>query len=702
MLSNNTVPSVIQVKEQPRSHKLTILILLVLIILLGAFLRFYQLGAAGWGNQYYAAGVKSMLTSWSNFFFVAAEPGGSVSIDKPPLGFWVQALSASIFGLSGFSLALPQVICGVLSIPLLFWLVKRAFGEWPGLAAAAVLAFMPVAISAERNNTIDGQLVFVLLLAIWAVWRSIESGKIRFLLLGAAFIGLGFNIKMLQAYMVLPAFYLAYFFAAPHKWGKRIWHLILSTVIMVVLSLCWAIAVDLTPAEDRPYVGSSTDNSVMELIIGHNGLARLMGGMERLRSLDNFSQTDAPAAGNTAPNLPATQGNLPANQGNLPTRPGGLPPTGENTNRPQQGQRPPNAAGNTLPVNPGMDDGNNRPDGGDSGGQMIPSQPGLTRLFDPSLSGEASWLLPLALAGLLAGVCAVTWKKPLGPAQTGLLVWGGWLLPMAIYFSFTSGLFHEYYLIMLGPGIAALVGAFIWAVKRMAETRPWLSWALAVTLIGACIGVQFYIMTQAPTYLPWLALSAIVLVIGAVFHLPIWSGKASIIKHLGMGLMIGAACIAPLVWSLLTTFNPNPIGGLPLAGPDESGETNPHSYADVNESLIAYLEANTTEDQYLVAVPNANTSAPLILATGRKVLPMGGFTGGDPVITVDSLQAMVESGEIRYILGVNSYQNQEIKNWVTQNCTLVDPTVWNGSAVENLPRQGQGMNSANNLYDCTR
>jgi len=194
MLGENTIPSVVPMQEKPRSHKITITVLLVVIILLGGFLRFYNLGAAGWGNQYYAAGVQSMLTSWNNFFFVAAEPGGSVSIDKPPLGFWMQALSASLFGLSGFSLALPQVICGILSIPLLFWLVKRAFGDWPGLAAAAVLAVMPVAISAERNNTIDGQLVFVLLLAIWAVWRSIETGKLRYLLLGAVFIGLGFNI----------------------------------------------------------------------------------------------------------------------------------------------------------------------------------------------------------------------------------------------------------------------------------------------------------------------------------------------------------------------------------------------------------------------------------------------------------------------------------------------------------------------------
>ncbi len=698
MLGENTIPSVVPMQEKPRSHKITITVLLVVIILLGGFLRFYNLGAAGWGNQYYAAGVQSMLTSWNNFFFVAAEPGGSVSIDKPPLGFWMQALSASLFGLSGFSLALPQVICGILSIPLLFWLVKRAFGDWPGLAAAAVLAVMPVAISAERNNTIDGQLVFVLLLAIWAVWRSIETGKLRYLLLGAVFIGLGFNIKMLQAYMVLPAFYLAYFLAAPHKWGKRIWHLIVSTIVMVVISLSWAVAVDLTPAEERPYVGSSTDNSVMELIIGHNGIERILGGMERLRTLDNFSGTDAPEGTNLANNLPA-EGNLPANPGNLPAGQENLPP-GQNPYRPQQGQRPPDAAGNNLPVNPGMDGQYDRPNGDASGGRMISSQPGIFRLFDPSLSGEASWLLLLALAGLLIGACVAGWKKPLGPAQTGLIIWGGWLLPMAAYFSFTSGLFHEYYLIMLGPGIAALVAAFIWALGRIGQTRPWFSWVLSMTIIGACLAVEFYILTQASIYLPWMVISVVLFVMGAILHLPIWSGKKIIFAHLGMGSLIGSVLIAPLVWSLLTTFNSNPIGGLPLAGPGEPANGVTRSYTDINENLISFLEANTNEDQYLVAVPNANASAPLILATGRQVLPMGGFTGGDPVVTVDSLQSMVESGEIRYILGVSSYQNQSIRIWVTQNCTLVSPSVWNGGAIQNLPVQNQGMNSGNDLYDC--
>lgn len=203
-------------------QKIIVSILLFVVLLLGAFLRFYRLGESGVGNEYYAAAVKSMLLSWKNFFFVAFEPGGSVSVDKPPLGFWIETISAYFLGVNGFALALPNAIAGVLSIFMVYLLVSRPFGKWIGLAAALVLAVTPVAISTERNNTIDGLLVFVLLLAAWAFLQSVYTGKIRWLFLGAFIVGLGFNIKMLQAFLPLPAFYALYFFGAKHGWAKMI------------------------------------------------------------------------------------------------------------------------------------------------------------------------------------------------------------------------------------------------------------------------------------------------------------------------------------------------------------------------------------------------------------------------------------------------------------------------------------------------
>src|SRR5664279_2760181 len=140
------------------------MILLMGIIVLAAALNFINIKAVGEANVYYTAAVKSMLESPKNFFFVAAEPGGSVSVDKPPLGLWLQAISALIFGVSGFAVVLPQILAGIFAIPLLYHLVKKYFGAAAGLIAALVLALTPVAIATQRNNTMDATLVFMLLL----------------------------------------------------------------------------------------------------------------------------------------------------------------------------------------------------------------------------------------------------------------------------------------------------------------------------------------------------------------------------------------------------------------------------------------------------------------------------------------------------------------------------------------------------------
>ncbi|HEY1016800.1 MAG TPA: glycosyltransferase family 39 protein, partial [Herpetosiphonaceae bacterium] len=247
------------------------------IVLLAAALRFANLGALGYANHYYAAAVESMLQSWRNFFFVAAEPGGAVSVDKPPVGLWIQAASALLFGVNGVGLLLPGLLAGLASVALLYHLVRRWFGAGAGLLAALLLAITPVAVAVDRNNTIDSLLIFVLLLTAWAFVRAAETGRLRVLLLGAALAGVGFNIKMLQAFLPLPAFYALYLFGARLGWGRKLAHLGAATLVLGAVSLSWALAVDLTPAELRPYVGSSTDNTVLELIAGHNGLDRLVG-----------------------------------------------------------------------------------------------------------------------------------------------------------------------------------------------------------------------------------------------------------------------------------------------------------------------------------------------------------------------------------------------------------------------------------------
>ncbi|HEY1351586.1 MAG TPA: glycosyltransferase family 39 protein [Ktedonobacteraceae bacterium] len=246
------------------------------VLALSTFLNFFRLQQNGYGNLYYAAAVKSMLMSWHNCFFVAFDPGGFLSVDKPPGDLWLQTLSAKLFGFSGFSLLLPQALAGVLAVAVLFVLVQRSSGYLPALLAAVCLAITPVAVVISRDNNVDMLLVLVVLLATWAVQRATAVGSLRWLLAGAFLLGVAFTIKMFAAYLVLPALGLLYLCTAPRTWASRVAHLALALLVLLVVSFAWLVAVDLTPASQRPYVGSTRTNSELELAFNYNGLARLL------------------------------------------------------------------------------------------------------------------------------------------------------------------------------------------------------------------------------------------------------------------------------------------------------------------------------------------------------------------------------------------------------------------------------------------
>ena len=264
------------------------LLLLSAILALSAFLNLSWLTSEEYANVYYAATVKNMLANWHNFFF-ASYDAGFVSVDKPPLGFWIQAASAYLFGFDGWSLLLPQALAGVLCVALLYHLVARGFGAVAGLLAALALALSPISVATNRHNNLEGLLVLAVLVAAWAFMLAAESGRLRWLVVGGLVIGLGFNIKMLEAFVVLPAFYLLYVVAAPVGLRRRMIHLGLATVVIVAASLPWVVVVDLTPAEQRPYVGSSSFNTVtdqtrrLERCGAHRGQRR---GCRRSRTIE--------------------------------------------------------------------------------------------------------------------------------------------------------------------------------------------------------------------------------------------------------------------------------------------------------------------------------------------------------------------------------------------------------------------------------
>jgi len=675
------------------------------VLLLAVFLHFFRLEQEGYANLYYAAAVKSMLTSWHNFFFNSFDPGGFVTVDKPPLGLWVQAASGALFGPEnengGISLLLPQAVAGVLSVLLLYHLVRRTFGPTAGLLAALVLAVTPISVAANRNNTMDSLLVFVLLLAAWAVIRATETGRLRWLLLCAGLVGLGFNVKMLQAFLVLPAFYLLYLVAASVRWWKRPIHLGLATVVLLVVSLAWVVAVDLTPPEARPYVGSSSDNTVTELIVGHNGLARLLPGGRNWMAWLGIT-ADPP------------DGSPPSPPGGHPGQPPGVfPPPGGQPGKPPTAPLPPGGGpgGSTgafpppssQPGQPPPPPGGRQPAPGGSGGSGFShetGEPGLLRLFNHQLAGQISWLLPLAGLGLLAAAWQTRLRFPLTRRHQGLLLWVAWLLPMIIFFS-VANLFHRYYLEMLAPAIAALVGAGVVALWEDYRRPGWRGWLLPLALVGSAV-FEAIILSEFPGWSRWLTplvvglclLAAIVLVITKAWlarrsgrSVSIWTGAVA-----ALGVL--ALLVPMLVWASIPVWYGG-YAGLPYAGPDLLEEPRRDGSRNV-DGLVDYLLANWGDATYLAATLSAQTAAPIILATGDPVMAMGGFSGGDRILTVDELAEQVSDGTVRFFLvspDLHGNRQNDLTRWVTVQCVAVPQEVW-GS----IPFSGPGGPSQ--LFDC--
>ncbi len=628
------------------------------VMLTSLFMNFYQLGQNGFGNLYYAAGVKSMSDNLHNFFFVSFDPGGFVTLDKPPLGFWLQVASVKLFGFTPFAIFLPQALAGVLSVLLLFYLVRRHFGVVAGLLAALALAVSPISVVTNRNNTIDSTLVLAMLLGAWAVIRAAETGKLRWLLLCALFVGLGFNIKMLEAYLVVPAFGLLYLLAAPRRLHTRLWHLGVAALLMLVISLSWATIVDLTPASQRPYVGSSQDNSELSLAIGYNGIQRLEGVFR------------------------GNGGHAASNPGGNGAGPGGFtPPEG---GFPFGSDRPAEFPGAGGPGG-GGGFGGSPGDAGGAAGMFNTGNPGILRLFTQPLGGQIVWLLPLALLGMLA----LAWQRQLrfrdDRQQHSLILWGMWLLTMAIFFSVAS-FFHQYYLSTLAPAISALFGigtVIMWRDYRNAGWRGWLL-PLALLLTAA---EQISIIETDPTWGIWLIpfiaapciLAAGALVVGRLLprlmpHLSF--NLRTLAPTLGLG--VAALLLTPAVWSAIPVVQ-NITQNLPIAGASQQGFAGGAGggQTNVDTALISYLEANQGSATYLVAVPSSQEADAIILATDKPVMALGGFSGSDPILTTSSLASLVANGTVRFFLmrgGVGGFRGGSqrlLTSWVTQNCAAV-------------------------------
>ncbi len=725
-------------------------ILLAAILIFSAFLNFWNVWNQGFSNEYYAAAVKSILVNPGIMFFNSFDPGGFITIDKPPVGIWVQTVSALIFGYSGWSLVLPQALAGVGSVFLVYLIVSRPFGKPAGLISAFALSITPIFVAISRNGTQDGIMIFILLLALFAVLKATRERSLPYLLLSMVLVGIGFNIKMIQAFIIVPALLILYLYGAKDITLKnRAIHLILAIGLLLIVSFSWAIAVDAVPANERPYIGGSGDNSVIGLIINYNGIHRLENGMDM--GGRNGSQV--------GPGFHPGMGGIPENI------------SGRDNRFPFDNRTAINGTG-----------------GPPGGGMNDTGTPGLFRLFGGGLGGQLSWLLPFALIGLLAWLrrplksmfCKTHEKGIIDEKALVLIGMFLWLLPGLIYFSFTTGFWHPYYLATIAPPIAALVGigAFVMyqAYQRTDDIKGWLI-VLAILVTGL-VEVQMLLYTAE-----WSGILTPIVLVVTVLSTVILAGlkisnKRKCWKYSRIVAIIGIAIlfVSPLVWAF-TPLLYGDGGTIPGAGPGGSqrggnfGGTPPgnsfgtgplnygldysQGYAGTaaipgglgpgrmnlssSSKLKNFLISHRAGEKWILAVTSAmGESSSLIIETGYPVMALGGFSGTDRVLSTDNLAQLIKDGKVKYFLVPSQNEsggaspgggmfsgNTEIFSWVANQCTKVPSTEWRDNATSmanilaNTNGQGDynrtsilnnppgmmqgpgGMGGDNNLYDCS-
>ena len=273
-------------------------IALAALVAATAALYLWNLSATGYGNLFYAAAAQAGSHSWLAWFFGSLDANNFITVDKPPASLWVTALSVRLFGMNSWAVLAPQALMGAASVAVLYATVRRALddtgaGTVAGLLAGAALACTPAAALIFRFNNPDALLALLLTVAGYCVIRSVATASWRWLTLVGVVMGCAFLTKMLEGFLPLPAFALTYLLLAPTSWRRRLIHLLGATAALVVAAGWWVLTVQLVPASARPYIGGSTDNTVLQLAMGYNGLTRILGR----QSQNHTTHFSGPAAG---------------------------------------------------------------------------------------------------------------------------------------------------------------------------------------------------------------------------------------------------------------------------------------------------------------------------------------------------------------------------------------------------------------------
>ncbi|OZD06823.1 glycosyl transferase [Rhodococcus sp. 06-221-2] len=644
-------PSAAAPTEPATSRRWELLGLITLLIGTGVA-YIWGLGASGWANSFYSAAIQAGSVSWKAFFFGSSDAANSITVDKPPMSLWLMSLSVRVFGLNTWAMLVPQALLGVASVALLRAVVVRRFGAAAGLLAGLVLALTPVAALMFRFNNPDALLVLLMIAAVWAMLRGVESGKTKWLLITGMFVGFGFLTKQLQVMLVVPPLALTYLIAGPPKLGTRVLQLFAALGAMIVSAGWWLLIVEFWPASSRPWVGGSQNNSILELTLGYNGLGRLSG-----------NETGS-----------VTPGGVGGGGGSMWGETGIL----RMFDASQGGQIAWLIPAALLLLVTGL---------------VLRGKAPRTDAPRASLIVWGAWLLVTGLTfSFMAGIFHSYYTVALSPAVAALVGIGSVMLWRERQ--------RLWVRIAMALAVASTV-ALAWVLLgRSASFVPWLKWAILVVGVVAVVALLIPALTRGR-----LAAVAILAVMFAglagptayavdTIGTPHTGSIVSAGPNTGMrgfgGMGEGRRGQGGLPGGMqLPPGAQMPAGMQPPAGlPGQAGQLPGGAEMGMGGGMGGLLEGSTPTAEvtamleqdaasytWVAAAIGANTAAGYQLATEDPVMPVGGFNGTDPSPTLAEFQQYVADGRIHYFIGGGgmggreSGSSAEISAWVTENFT---------------------------------
>jgi 4-amino-4-deoxy-L-arabinose transferase-like glycosyltransferase len=661
---------------------------LFVLLLASAVLYLWGLGASGWANAFYSAAVQAGSQSWKAFFFGSSDAANSITVDKPPASLWVMALSVRVFGLSSWSILVPQALMGVATVGVLYAAVRRHFSATAGLLAGATLALTPVAVLMFRFNNPDAMLMLVLTIAAYAVLRGIENARMRWLILAGALVGLGFLTKQLQAFLVLPAFGLAYLWAAPVSFGRRVLHLLAGFGAMILAAGWWIAIVELIPAKDRPYIGGSQHNSILELTFGYNGFGRLTG---------NETGSVGGGGGATGGGMWGQTGILRMFTSEFGGQIAWLLP----------------AALILLVAGLWITRRAPRTDPGRAAFILWGAWLLVTGIVFSEMHGIVHPYYTVALApalGALIGIGAVTvwgWRRT---NPLALSVLAATVLVTAVW-SYTlldrSSDWHPWvrYVVV----VTGVIGAAGLAFGALFNRRI-LAVLAGVAVISGLTGPAAYAVSTASTAHTGSIVSAGPTVAGGGFGGPQGQGRAGGFRRgtgggtggFGGGPQAGGQTGQGTTGQGTTGNGTAPqfgtgggfgggTGGAPGGGGRGGGVGGLLNGTTPSSALTAALKQNASSYTWVAATIGSQNASGYQLASQQPVMAIGGFNGSDPSPTLAQFKAYVAAGKIHYFVGAGSGLGgnsqggsnvaSQISSWVEQNYTA---TTIGGTTVYDL------------------